>query len=191
VGRKDDQDELKRRLVELYRSVGAPPYRELEKRGQLRGHKLAHSTVGDLLSVSRRSHSWSAVRAFVLACAKYYEEGNRPPNPVVSQRYSDLAGWEALSNAAAGRPTTATTAGTALRSGRGDASSGSWVWAGDRGRDHFEQRAFGQLNPGRGGDMFTGRDAALARVRDWLTASEARLGYLWWSPVGPVLGSRR
>jgi len=48
-----------------------------------------------------------------------------------------------------------------------------WLFAGgDRvdARSHFDQRAHGQQSVARGGDLFRGREAALCRVRAWLTA---------------------
>jgi WD40 repeat protein len=44
-----------------------------------------------------------------------------------------------------------------------------WVFAGEEARAHVTRRAHGHLsNDVRGGDFFTGREAALAKVRDWL-----------------------
>ena len=39
-------------------------------------------------------------------------------------------------------------------------------------RSHFTRRARGQRSIARGGDLFRGRQAALAAVRGWLTADE-------------------
>ena len=48
----------------------------------------------------------------------------------------------------------------------------SWLMAGLEGHSHFTRRARGQRSGVRGGDLFRGRQAALAVVRDWLTAPE-------------------
>jgi len=45
-----------------------------------------------------------------------------------------------------------------------------WVRAGVGGAGHFLMHGNGQRNPGHGGDMFRGRGAVLAVLRDWLTA---------------------
>jgi WD40 repeat protein len=45
--------------------------------------------------------------------------------------------------------------------------------AGADATDHFLLRAYGQRLPGRSEDLFRGRQAALAVVRDWLTAPHA------------------
>ena len=50
-----------------------------------------------------------------------------------------------------------------------------WMMTGtDQGgaRSHFTRRARGQRSAARGGDLFRGRDAALDRIRWWLTADE-------------------
>jgi WD40 repeat protein len=44
-----------------------------------------------------------------------------------------------------------------------------WLIAGLERRSHFSQRARGQRSRMRGGDLFRGRGAALAAVRQWLT----------------------
>ena len=48
----------------------------------------------------------------------------------------------------------------------------SWLMAGLEGHSHFIRRARGQRSGVRGGDLFRGRQAALAVVRDWLTVPE-------------------
>jgi V8-like Glu-specific endopeptidase len=50
-----------------------------------------------------------------------------------------------------------------------------WLFAGAKqiqARSHFTRRAFGQRSKAQGGDLFRGRQAALARIRGWLTADE-------------------
>ena len=46
-----------------------------------------------------------------------------------------------------------------------------WLFAGEGARAHFSQRAAGQRRIARGGDLFCGRQEALAVVRDWLRAN--------------------
>ena len=48
-----------------------------------------------------------------------------------------------------------------------------WLMAGVDGRSHFTRRARGQRSRARGGDLFRGRQAALAVVRGWLTAPDS------------------
>ncbi len=43
-----------------------------------------------------------------------------------------------------------------------------WLFAGEKARTHFTQRAAGQRSPARGGDLFQGRQEALTVVRGWL-----------------------
>ena len=45
-----------------------------------------------------------------------------------------------------------------------------WLFAGEDARTHFTQRAAGQRSIARGGDLFQGRQEALAVVRGWLCA---------------------
>ena len=45
-----------------------------------------------------------------------------------------------------------------------------WLFAGENARAHFTQRAAGQRSTARGGDLFRGRQEALAVVHDWLCA---------------------
>jgi WD40 repeat protein len=45
-----------------------------------------------------------------------------------------------------------------------------WLFAGESARTHFTQRAAGQRSIARGGDLFRGRQNALAVVRGWLCA---------------------
>jgi hypothetical protein len=50
-----------------------------------------------------------------------------------------------------------------------------WLTTGAEGaaaRDHFTRRARGQLSKARGGDLFRGRQEALAAIRGWLCADE-------------------
>jgi TPR repeat protein len=47
-----------------------------------------------------------------------------------------------------------------------------WLMAGADSRSHFTRRSQGQRSRAREGDLFRGRRAALAVVRDWLTADE-------------------
>ena len=50
-----------------------------------------------------------------------------------------------------------------------------WLMAGaepGEARGHFTRRARGQRSAARGGDLFRGRDAALDRIREWLTADQ-------------------
>ncbi|MGP4992710.1 trypsin-like peptidase domain-containing protein [Glutamicibacter ardleyensis] len=50
-----------------------------------------------------------------------------------------------------------------------DGLSARWVFSGEEARAHVTRRAHGHLSNGaRGGDFFTGREAALAKVREWL-----------------------
>ena len=44
----------------------------------------------------------------------------------------------------------------------------SWLMAGADARSHFVRRSRGQRGHSRGGDLFRGRQAALAAVREWL-----------------------
>ncbi len=44
-----------------------------------------------------------------------------------------------------------------------------WVMSGADARSHFARRSRGQRSHSRGGDLFRGRAAALARLRGWLT----------------------
>ena len=46
-----------------------------------------------------------------------------------------------------------------------------WLMAGADARSHFERRSLGQRAQTRGGDLFRGRRAALAAVREWLTGA--------------------
>lgn len=48
-----------------------------------------------------------------------------------------------------------------------------WLFATQTAQAHFAQRAAGQQTIARRGDLFQGRQAALAAVLDWLTAAEA------------------
>src|SRR5690348_4421866 len=45
-----------------------------------------------------------------------------------------------------------------------------WLFAGENARAHFTQRAAGQRSTARGGDLFRGRQEALAVVHNWLCA---------------------
>lgn len=45
-----------------------------------------------------------------------------------------------------------------------------WLMAGNDARGHFTRRSRGQRSRSRGGDLFRGRDEALARVSSWLTS---------------------
>ena len=49
-----------------------------------------------------------------------------------------------------------------------------WLFAGDGARAHFSQRAAGQRSIARGGDLFSGRQEALALAGDWLRADRGR-----------------
>ncbi len=46
-----------------------------------------------------------------------------------------------------------------------------WLMAGADARSHFERRSLGQRAQTRGGDLFRGRRAALAAVREWFTGA--------------------
>ena len=49
-----------------------------------------------------------------------------------------------------------------------------WLFAGESARMHFTQRAAGQQSIASGGDLFRGRQEALAAVRGWLCAGGGR-----------------
>ncbi len=45
-----------------------------------------------------------------------------------------------------------------------------WFMTGSEGRDHFARRASGQHSDVLGGDLFRGRQTAVATIRDWMTS---------------------
>jgi hypothetical protein len=84
---------LHARLRQLYRELGGPPYRELSECADREGLKLARTTIGDLLTSSRRPR-WTTVEVFVMVGSKY-AAGRRTPLDISAQ-LSDLTIWRRL-----------------------------------------------------------------------------------------------
>jgi hypothetical protein len=141
-------------LRKLYRLVGEPSYRDVAIRSKRAGREISASTAGNLVRGATLP-TRPSVEGFLLGCGA----GSDAIRPWMDK-------WDR--HAERRSPTRETRqvppTGTQFA---------GWmtVAIGSDGRDHFQQKAFGQRNVGHGGDLFRGRTAAREFIRDWLTAT--------------------